>query len=1744
MPAKKKSKTRLKKHVQSNSKSGKAGRLEKAVAEYTRSLRAKQISTARMIELLEKRAAAFKSLGRLNEYGADTEQIAALHKIQIEENNQAYKQARAELEILSSIAQALVDQADLSTIGQIVGQKIQEFFSAEIAGVALFDAEAGMITVPYYYEKAKLKEVPPFKYGEGVASYVLRTRKPLYVPTAKEAEKYNVIYTAELPAETMLMTPILSGKKALGVLSIQHSQQYAYGKHELEILAAIANSMAVAIENARLFNETTQRNAELAVINSVQEGLSRSLKLQEIVDLVGEKVGQIFNADTVMAAMYDAQRDWGYNAYYADRGRRVQSDSLSDGPAIRPSLFAQVVDSGKPLLIATKEEAAKLGAVLQPPSDAEEDQNESILFVPILAGKKVIGVLSVQSYRTNAYGQNDLRLLQTLASSMSVALQNAQLFDETAQRNAELAVINSVQEAVAKQQDIKGIYEAVGEQIKDIFQAQAVILGSFDLASGMNHPYYFFEKGERFYPDPVPFSGLLKKMISTRKTIVINTGFMDKVKEYGMTTLAGSETSKSGVFVPLVAGDKVIGGLSLQNIDRENAFSDSDVRLLETLANGMSVALENARLFDETTQRNAELAVINSVQASLAQHMDIQGIYETVGQKLYEIFKTGVGIINYDLDANTRTYVFSFVDGEQEAVITQPMNDLHQFYLSQNSGFLHNNFQSFVDKFKSSPPFKVWPKSIVWVPLPRKGEQITALLLVDNNNENAFKETDVRLLETLASSMSVALENARLFDETAQRNAELSIINAVQEGLASKLEIGSIIDLVGGKLGEIFPDMDAVQINLYDQENDLIHIPYCVEKGLRHEHESRKPWGIRKLVLAARQAVVNNGPQDDSRLLEMSKRFGLGEMDNPLIAGEMPKSVLFVPLLVGDQVRGIISLQNMARENAFPDSTVQLLSTLANSMSVALENARLFDETERLLEESRKKEEELSTVNTVSQAVASELELASLIELIGVQVRKIFKADIAYLALYNEEKDLIEFPYLFGDTLPPLKMGEGVVSQVIQGGKPVLINRDADWKETEEKIARVGTRALSYLGVPILAGKRAIGAISVQSTQKTGRFDEEDTHLLSTIAANVGAAIENARLFAEVARQKEYFETFFQYSPAAVVVVDFNGTVISWNPAAQTLFGYTAEEAIGRDVDSLVASDPRVEAEARMYTKKFTGELGRVEVKGQRTRKDGSLVDVEVKGLPIAVEGKMVGLLVIYHDISEIESARRAAEEANQAKSAFLANMSHELRTPLNAIIGFTRIVRRKGEEALPEKQLENLDKVLVSAEHLLGLINTILDIAKIEAGRMELQLSDFNLSALVDGCLATTQPLVKPAAQMLSSLPPGLAPMHSDEEKIRQVLLNLLSNAAKFTHEGSIQINGALKGDMISLAVQDTGIGIAPENLAKIFEEFQQADNTTTREYGGTGLGLSISRSLARLLGGDLTVASIEGQGSTFTLTLPMHLGSVAAASADGKEEMVTALEPDKPIVLVIDDQPDMFHILQQNLGDAGYQVVGALSGEEGIEKARSLHPFAITLDIMMPRKDGWQVLYELKNDPETKDIPVIILTIVDNKPMGFRLGASDYLVKPLSEKSVLDALDRLAKSNGGIKPRKLLVVDDDPKVVDVVQQMLENEGFVMETAADGIEALSHLEDNRPDAILLDLLMPRMDGFQFIEEVRGRPGSQSIPIIVLTAKSLSNEEEKQLEKSVAAIVKKQGLGSDVLVQKLRQLVPTPRSVA
>ena len=637
-----------------------------------------------------------------------------------------------------------------------------------------------------------------------------------------------------------------------------------------------------------------------------------------------------------------------------------------------------------------------------------------------------------------------------------------------------------------------------------------------------------------------------------------------------------------------------------------------------------------------------------------------------------------------------------------------------------------------------------------------------------------------------------------------------------------------------------------------------------------------------------------------------------------------------------------------------------------------------------------------------------------------------------------------------------------------------------------------------------------------------------------TLATTRERALSMANVMASSFKRSErQYRRLVELSPDPMVVVR-EEKVIYTNAAADELVGQpVTDEATVFDVipkEYVAQLKERMEAMA-------AGEIDSVErMDWQLLNADGEKIDVETAATPIIYDSQEAVQIMI-HDITErkraaeaLQEAKNAAESANRAKSTFLANMSHELRTPLNAIIGFTRIVKRKGSKVLPEKQTDNLQKVLVSAEHLLELINTVLDISKIEAGRMDVHVSEFEPKTVVDVTTTTVQPMLRTGVELIKDVQAGTPNMNSDQEKIKQILLNLLSNAAKFTHDGNITVRVSYAGSQIKYEVVDSGIGMTEEAVSRVFEEFQQADSSTTREYGGTGLGLSISRSLARLLGGDLSASSKQGVGSTFTLTLPIN----AEAKSSTEEDTTAPIIESKPhvgdkVVLAIDDDPDVIYLLKENLEDVGYKVIGARNGDEGIVKAREIRPFAITLDIMMPGKDGWQVLHELKSDETLRDIPVIMHTIVDNKELGYRLGAVDYLLKPVDENAMRAALERIEKSVGK-ESTQLLVVDDDPDVHDLVTQMLEGSNFNLSHAKDGLDALAEIKQIKPDVILLDLMMPRLDGFGVLDALQSDPELSDIRVIVFSAKELTETELGQIRNSVVTIMQKRGdHGKEVL---------------
>lgn len=509
--------------------------------------------------------------------------------------------------------------------------------------------------------------------------------------------------------------------------------------------------------------------------------------------------------------------------------------------------------------------------------------------------------------------------------------------------------------------------------------------------------------------------------------------------------------------------------------------------------------------------------------------------------------------------------------------------------------------------------------------------------------------------------------------------------------------------------------------------------------------------------------------------------------------------------------------------------------------------------------------------------------------------------------------------------------------------------------------------------------------------------------------------------------------------------------------------------------------------------------------------------------------------MAVAKEIAEV--ARGAAEAANRAKSAFLANMSHELRTPLNAIIGYSEILLEDVKDMGYGEAVADLDRIQNAGRHLLALISDILDLSKIEAGKMDLHLAEFPLGPLIASVCETAVPLAeKNANELVVDCDGEFGALYADETKVKQVLLNLLSNACKFTQGGHVGLRVWRErergSEHLVCAVTDSGIGMSEEEVERLFQPFTQADASTTRKYGGTGLGLAISKRFCQMMGGDIAVESTPGSGSVFTMRLPVRARrDIEPARA---EHVARGPSAGHYKLLAIDDDSTARDLVRRFMEREGYSVETAASGEEGLQLARRIKPDAITLDVLMPEMDGWEVLAKLKADPELADIPVVMLTMLEDQEMGYALGANDYMIKPIDRERLVALLRRYRCTT---PPCPLLLVEDDEDTRAMMRRLLEREGWVVEEAENGRVALEKAAINAPELVLLDLMMPEIDGFQFIEAFRGDGRWNDVPIIVVTAKELDLEEKRLLALKVDTILQKGAFSRTELLQQVRLLV-------
>jgi PAS domain S-box-containing protein len=618
-------------------------------------------------------------------------------------------------------------------------------------------------------------------------------------------------------------------------------------------------------------------------------------------------------------------------------------------------------------------------------------------------------------------------------------------------------------------------------------------------------------------------------------------------------------------------------------------------------------------------------------------------------------------------------------------------------------------------------------------------------------------------------------------------------------------------------------------------------------------------------------------------------------------------------------------------------------------------------------------------------------------------------------------------------------------------------------------------------------------------------------------------------------------------APMAVAIVTFEDGIIRYaNQRFREMFELEGSSALGVQAKTLYANP--------QHRERFIGALtehGHVEGMEMLLKRAGgeefwalmASQRVQFEGRPAMING-LADISDRKRMEGELHNAIWASEQATRAKSDFVASMSHELRTPLNAIIGYSEILFEDAQSSGRESEMADLRKIQDAGKHLLGLIDNVLDLSKIEAGKMTLYLETFELRPMIDSVAATVTALAKKTGNVLVvSCADEVGAIHSDLTKVRQTLFNLLSNACKFTRNGTITLT-ALRdtneaGDWVEFQVRDTGIGMTPDQQAKVFEAFTQADDSTTRNYGGTGLGLAITKSFCRLMGGDVTLASEAGKGTTFMVRLPAvtrAASDIAVSAAEKRSETPQVREPEHaPIVLVVDDDPNARELLSRHLRRGGYAVRMAANGEEAMQLTRTLQPDVVMLDVLMPQMDGWAVLSAMKEDPVLAEIPVIMVTIVDNQNIGFSLGAADYLIKPIDRDRLVRAVEKCCPRGA---PRHVLIVEDDASTSELMGRALRQIDCTVTQAENGRVGLERLNEALPDAILLDLMMPEMDGFEFIAQVRAESRWRRIPIIVVTAKTLTAEDRARLNGQVQRLVHKGEYSGKAVLAALDELVP------
>jgi PAS domain S-box-containing protein len=1593
-------------------------------------------------------------------------------------------QTRAEeLVVLNAMGNELSTQLDPTGIANVIHKYTSRLLDTENFYVSLYDEKSNEKSYPIAFEEGQQIQLGNSKVtGRGFTDYIIRNRKTVFAPNdvLGHMRRLGITFVAlsedDTPSQSWLGTPITIGDRVLGVIAVQSvDTPDLYDEHDRDILTTIASQAAIALENSRLFQEAQRRAQEMTALAEVGREISATLSLEAVLERITSYAYDLLNAQSVAAYLPQSQGEkWVAIAAVGTDANEIKNDPVNRGEGILGKIVLQ--QSG-----AIMNDVDQMPDGINIAGTSRVDAYEHLMGVPVLSGNQVTGLLAV--WRNGAgheFTKVELEFMTNLSRQTAIAIQNAQLYQQEQYRRQFADTLSELARIASSSLNLSDVVHGLLEQLPRLvsFRTASIQLiepdGRRRQLGGLSHDQgrmQTIEAPSEYFLRRVEDDPLISEIVKTRDIVIISDTYQDNRWE----VLPETVSILSWLGAPLLVGSDVVGILILDD-ETPNAYTQEVAERVRAFTPQAAIAIQNARLFENVTESQGQLSEALRIARIGYFEIDWKSQLITFTDELFSLLNTSAekeGGSQFPLEQTLQ----KFVVAEDIPLATQAVQDAIEG-------------KSDRDDLTSEVRYKTTDGRVIWVSSIYKVE----------------RDASRRPIRVAGSSQDI----------TERKTNEL-IQAAITQISESALTSRTLEELLGSIHESVKPVLPAKNfyIALYDASANQISFPY-------HADEIDIDWYPRKLGRGLTSYVIRTG-----RALRTSPEIFSDLEASGEIVNDGARSVdwLGVPIRSKQVVTGVIAIQTYDPVIRITDKHRDILSVLTPQVASAIE---------RFLAEREIQKFKLGIDRSDSAVFITDIDGA------------IQYANPAFEKVYGfaPAEAIGKTPRIIKSGLIPDDQYKQFWSTLLSGGtvSGELINKTKDGRLIP--IAGTNSPILDETGKTI--GFLAVHQDITERKHAEQALQQRNTYLAAS--AEIGRLVTSTLdLNTIFSRTVSLLSDRFGFYFAAIYLIDETGFHATLREAKgeagekmkaqrytvtvgpQSMVGTVADTG-----DAKVANDIALEPLHQPNPFLLDTQSEAVIPLRVGERKIG-VIDIHSKDLDAFSEDEVSVLqsladqvAIAIDNASSYERSQaliKELQELDQLKSQFLANMSHELRTPLNSIIGFSRVILKGIDGPVTDMQNQDLTAIYNSGQHLLGLINDILDLARIEAGKMELNFEEVKLSEMVNSVLSTAKGLVKEKhIQLVAKVPADMPTVRGDTMRVRQVMINLLSNASKFTDEGSITVETRVQtgpnGKPEALInVIDTGPGISEDGQAKLFRAFSQVDGSATRKTGGSGLGLSICANLVQLHGGRISVTSAEGKGSTFWFTLPLF------------HQPVEEIPEDRKIILAIDDDPLVISLYERYLNSQGYYVVPLTEPSKAKERILELRPYAVTLDIMMPNTDGWTVLTSLKSDPETRHIPVVICSIIEQTDKGFNLGASDYLVKPILEEDLVGAINKLNK-NGDI--REVLVIDDDPNDLRLIEKILTEHGHYKPTLAEGgRKGWEAINARPPQAIILDIFMPEMDGFTILQKLRENPALSEIPVLVVSGGGLTNEQHQQLTDYGTRLITKGSLKKDELIASI-----------